>query len=108
VVSLHTVPRPGGPLFDAERLARMRRGAVLVNTARGALVDEAALAAALRSGHLSAAAVDVFAIEPPATDGPLFAAPNLIMSPHLGGSTAAALVRTARAAADAVIEALRG
>jgi phosphoglycerate dehydrogenase-like enzyme len=105
VVSLHG--RPGAaPLVDTAFLARLKSGAILVNTARGALVDEAALAAALHAGHLRAAALDVFAPEPPHRDSPLFAAPNLILTPHIGGSTAEAMDRTALAAAEAVIGAL--
>lgn len=107
IVSLHTLPR-NVPLFDAARLVQLKPRAILVNTARGALVDEAALAAALRGGHLAAAGLDVFADEPPDPLSPLFDAPNLVMTPHIGGSSREALERTAREVARDVIRVLHG
>ncbi|MFP4274687.1 MAG: 2-hydroxyacid dehydrogenase [Paracoccaceae bacterium] len=86
-LSLHcpATPETAG-LMDAARLARLPRGAVLVNTARGALVDEAALLAAIESGRLSAAGLDCFAIEP--GGNPAFAAhDNIFMLPHIGSAT---------------------
>ncbi|MDE2914246.1 MAG: hydroxyacid dehydrogenase [Paracoccaceae bacterium] len=105
IVSLHTVPGRHDK-FDAVRIGTLRRGAILVNTARGAILDEAALVVALRNGQLSSAALDVFASEPLPGDCPLFACPNLIVTPHVGGSAREALDRTAIAAARKVIEAL--
>lgn len=85
VVSLHTLLNAGTEkLINAERLAQMKRGALLINTARGGLVDEAALLAALRSGQLGGAALDVLTTEPPPADHPLLRAdlPNLLITPH--------------------------
>ncbi|RMH51421.1 MAG: phosphoglycerate dehydrogenase [Alphaproteobacteria bacterium] len=73
-------------ILSAERIARMKKGARLINCARGGLVDEAAVAEALRSGHLAGAGFDVFSVEP-ARDNVLFSAPNIVCTPHLGAST---------------------
>jgi (S)-sulfolactate dehydrogenase len=107
VVSLH-VPLVDATrnLFNAQRIAAMKRGAILVNTARGGIIDDVALAAALKGGHLGGAAIDVFANEPlPANE--LFAnCPNLILTPHIAGVSAEANVRVSSMIADAVIAAL--
>lgn len=76
-------------LLNAERIAGMKKGARLINCARGGLVDEAAVAEALKSGHLAGAAFDVFAVEP-ATENPLFDLPNVVCTPHLGAATSEA------------------
>ncbi|MNN30011.1 (S)-sulfolactate dehydrogenase [compost metagenome] len=87
-VSLH-VPLVAATrhLLDAQRIAGMKRGAVLINTARGGVVDEAALAQALRDGHLGGAALDVFEHEPLPAGSVLEDVPNLILTPHIGGVT---------------------
>jgi len=86
-VSLHAALSPATEkLINAEKLAKFKPGAVLVNAARGELVDEAALADALRSGKLSGAGLDVFAEEPP-KNSPLIGLPNAIFTPHIAGST---------------------
>jgi len=93
VVTLHLPLTPRTRhLFDADRLARMKTGARLINCARGGLVDEAALVAALDSGTLAGAALDVFEDEPPAPDG-IVAHPRVVVTPHLGASTVEAQER---------------
>lgn len=108
VVTLHV---PGGRstrgLIGAERIARMKPGAFLLNVARGGVVDEAALAEALADGRLGGAAIDVFEHEPP-TDSPLLGAPNTVLTPHLGASTAEAQVAVATEVAAQVLDVLDG
>jgi (S)-sulfolactate dehydrogenase len=107
VVSLH-VPllEATRGLMNSARIAAMKPGAVLVNTARGGIVDEAAVAAALRSGRLGGAALDVFAREPLAADHPFAGCPNLLLTPHIAGVTAEANERVSFYIADKVLEAL--
>lgn len=80
-------------LWDAARLAAMKAGALLVNGARGEVVDEAALLAALQEGRLAGAALDVFAVEPLPPTSPLLDVPGLLVSPHMAGSSGEAAMR---------------
>lgn len=86
-------------IMGAKALDRMRVGSVLINTARGELVDEAALHAALVAGSLAGAGLDVFATEPP-VGGQLLDLPNVVVTPHIGGSTEEAILAMGRAAID--------
>lgn len=106
IVSLHLPLTP-----ETQRLVdprRMKRGAILVNTARGSLVNEAVLLEALRSGHLAAAGLDVFAAEPPPPAHPLLALPSVIVAPHLAWLTQETLERSLGAALENVHRLARG
>lgn len=94
VVSLHCPLTPETErLVDRRRLALMKPGAFLLNTGRGPLLDEEAVAEALRDGRLAGAGLDVLSSEPPALDNPLLTAPNCVITPHIGWGTYAARVR---------------
>jgi phosphoglycerate dehydrogenase-like enzyme len=103
VVSLHCplVPENRG-MVDARRLALMRDHAIFVNTARGGLVVEADLVEALRAGRPAAAGLDVFEQEPVAPDNPLFALPNVVVTPHCGAGTRSTAALKAQAVIDNV------
>lgn len=109
VVSLHLplLPESSG-LMNTRRIALMKPGAILVNTARGGLVDENALLNALNQGHLAAAALDVFAKEPITTDHPLLALDNVIVTPHLAWLTNETLRRSLTIASRNTIAAVEG
>ena len=107
VVSLHVplVESTKG-LFNAGRIAAMKPGAVLINTARGGIVDEAALGTALKAGQLGGAAIDVFGAEPLPVAPHFQDCPNLILTPHVAGVTAESNERVSFLIADKVLEAL--
>jgi phosphoglycerate dehydrogenase-like enzyme len=101
VVSVHLKLSPASTgLLDRDRLARLRPGAILVNTARGAIVDEPALLDALRSGRLAGAGLDVFATEPLPADHPLRTAPNVVLTPHIGWKVEEVFAEWAEIAAE--------
>ncbi len=109
VVSLHAPAIPATRhMIRAETLALMRPTALLVNCARGALVDEAALAQALAAGRLGGAALDVLEGEPPDPASPLYDAPNLLITPHMAGSTGECLDAIAAACGADIRAVLRG
>ncbi len=106
-ISLHATLNPETQgMINARTLARMKRGVRIINTARGALIVEADLAEAIRSGHVAGAAVDVYAEEPPSADHPLLGLPAVIHTPHLAASTFEAQAAVAIEAARLVVDAL--
>lgn len=107
VVSLHLpLAEATRGLLDSARLAKLRPGTILVNTARGGIVDEAALALGLHEGRLGGAALDVFTDEPLGPGSPLAGAPNLILTPHVAGVTVESNERVSALVAQRVAEAL--
>lgn len=94
-------------MFDAELLAKAKKGQIIINAARGGLVDEQALADAIESGHIRGAGFDVYDSEP-CTDSPLFKLPQVVVTPHLGASTEEAQDRAGTDVADSVLKALAG
>lgn len=110
IVSLH-VPLSDGTrgLINADKLALMKPNAILINTARGPVVDSQALAAALTKGRIAGAAVDVFEMEPPVpADHPLLNAPNLVATPHVAFATKEALYKRAIIVFDNIVKYLEG
>lgn len=108
-VTLHpsVTPETKG-MIDADALAELKEGAVLINVARGALVDERAVHAALLSGKLKGAALDVYANEPPGPEHPLIGIDNVLHTPHLGASTREAQRRASTQVVDQILDLLRG
>ena len=104
-VPLHAATRQ---LIGAAQIERLPASAILINTARGEVVDEPALVAALRSGRLYAAGLDTMAVEPLPADSPLAGLPNVVLTPHVGGSTPAALAGMAIGAVHNVLGWLHG
>lgn len=103
VISIH-VPLTEGTrnLIGARELAKMRASAIIVNCSRGGIINEPALVEALASGAIAGAGVDVFEVEPPPVDHPLFALPNVILAPHVAGVTESGMKGMAIACADAI------
>jgi D-3-phosphoglycerate dehydrogenase len=95
-------------MVNEARMRRMKKGAVLVNAARGPIVDEEALLRVLKDGHLSGAGLDVFAVEPPAATHPLFALDNVVATPHIASYTDGGLAAMGRGSVDQVLAVLRG
>ena len=94
VISLHCpLTESNRHMINADSIGQMRDGVILLNTARGPLIDESALAAALRSGKVAAAGLDVLSTEPPPPDNPLLTAPNCILTPHIAWATLSARKR---------------
>ncbi|MCR4523064.1 hydroxyacid dehydrogenase [Bosea sp. 47.2.35] len=109
IVSLHCpLTNATRDLLDARRFGLMKPTSLVVNTARGALINEPALCAALLEGRIAGAGLDSFAVEPPAPDSPLWTLPNLIATPHIAGVTAGSAKTMAEIAARHVIAVLDG
>ena len=107
VLSLHCpLTRDNRNLVDAEMLSLMPSGSIIVNTARGGLIDDSALIDALRTGRLRAAGLDSFTTEPPPADLPLRGVPGIIMTPHIGGVTSDAYRNMGTAAANNILAVL--
>ncbi len=108
-LTLHTAVTPQTTkMINCPTIKKMKKGVIIINVARGKLIDEAALAEALRDGHVKAAALDVYTSEPPAADNPLIGLPNVLHTPHLGASTAEAQRNVSTQIVSQVLDCLRG
>ena len=103
-----SIPHKGAPLIGGAELAKMRDGVVLVNTARGGIIDQTALVDALKSGKVSAAGLDVFAEEPMPDNNPLKGFDQVVLSPHIGGLTQDAAARMAISSAENIVNFFNG
>ncbi|SFU16530.1 hydroxyacid dehydrogenase [Mesorhizobium sp. YR577] len=109
IVSLHCpLTNETRNLIDAKRLSQMKPDALLVNTARGGIIDETALLEALRERRIGGAALDSFSVEPPPADSPLWSLDNLIVTPHVAGVTKGSAIQMAETAARHIISVLDG
>ena len=109
ILSLHApLTEDTRGIVNDQAISRLPKGSYIVNTARGALIDEAALLAAIRSGQLAGAALDTFAVEPPPLDHPFWAEPNIVLTPHIGGVTREAGARVGMEALRGIIDVLEG
>jgi phosphoglycerate dehydrogenase-like enzyme len=109
VISIHVpLTESTRGLIGARELARVHTGAVIVNTSRGGIIDEAALAEALKAGTIGGAGIDVFAAEPPPADHPLYALDNVVLAPHVAGVTEASMKHMALHCAEVIETILRG
>jgi D-3-phosphoglycerate dehydrogenase len=108
-VSLHTpLTRENKQIINAAALAKMKPSAYLINTARGPLIDEDALLAAVRSGTIAGAALDVFSVEPPSADNPLLHEPRILVTPHIAWYSEEAKLDVRKQGAEEVVRVLRG
>lgn len=109
ILSLHSpLTDQTRQIVNAEAIAKMPRGSFVINTARGGLIDEAALLAAVQSGHLAGAGLDSFAVEPPPADHPFWAEPRIVVTPHIGGVTREAGARVGLDAVTGIIQIVEG
>lgn len=108
-ITLHTSLTPETQnMINETTIAQMKKGVIIINVARGKLIDEAALAAGLKSGQVQAAGIDVFSSEPPQADNPLLKLPNVVHTPHLGASSVEAQREVSIQIVDQVLDVLRG